>query len=111
MFIQEKDFDIADVVWHFFEAVKTKWPEAWEKRARGNMLSKSNGFRALMRFLRPAYLHVSSPGKIPPRGDFDKLFAKAKLKDSDFTIDNFTPGTSGESLLYRTLLHETGLEI
>ena len=110
MFLDEKDMAITDVVWNFFDAVRTRWPKAWDNFGRGSMLNKTNGFRALVRFLRPAYLHLCAPGDVPKVSDFHGILKKAKFTDDHFTIDRYKPGTSGESLLYRELCAETGLD-
>ena len=62
MMIDNRDLEIADVVWNYFDAVRSKWTEAWGNLGRGSMLNKTNGFRGLMRFLRPAYLYLGRPG-------------------------------------------------
>ncbi len=103
LMIDEKDVDIADIVWNYFEAVSNRWPEAWSATGRGIMLNKTNGFKGLMRFMRDAYLYITTPGHVPSSKDFLKIFDRIKMKDEDFNIDNFKPGTSGESALYRTL--------
>jgi len=110
MFLDEMDMAITDVVWNFFEAVHKRWPGAWNNFGRGVMLNKTNGFRALVRYLRPAYLHLCAPGGVPKSSEFLDILSKAKFTDSDFTIERFKPGTSGESLLYRQLCAATGLE-
>lgn len=110
MFLKEQEMEIADVIWNLFDAVREKWPSAWESLGRGNMLNKTNGFRALIRFLRPAYLHLTAPGRVPNKNEFLSLLNRVSLKDADFSIDRFRPGTSGESDLYRTLVKECGLE-
>lgn len=109
MFIENRDVDVAKVVWNFFEAAKTRWPTAWDASGRGMMLNKTNGFRGLMRFLRPAYLHFTQPGKVVGVDQFLNLFQKVKLRDADFDIDRFKPGTSGETALYRQLMDDTGV--
>lgn len=110
MFIENKDLEITDVIWNYFNAVKQKWPEAWEAEGEGNILNKTNGFKALMRFLRPAYLHITKPGKAPKTEKFYEIFHKINLKDDHFTTDQFKPGTSGESWLYHTLCNESKLK-
>ncbi len=109
MFIQEKDLEITDVIWNFFDAVKARWPVAWDFSGRGLMLNKTNGFRALMRYLRPAYLHIGQPGNLPKVEDFLLILQSIDLKDDDFTIERFFPGTSGESLLFKTLKSKSGI--
>ena len=63
-FIDERDVDITIVLWNYFLAVQAKWPKAWKEPIRGNILNRTTGFGALMRFLRIAY---NSRGK-PSRG-------------------------------------------
>lgn len=110
MFIDEGDLDIAETIWNFFEAVKFRWPNGWEASGKGHILARSTGFRGFMRFLRPAYLYVVSPGEVVPTDKFLKILKAVKLSDDDFSVETFKPGTSGESLLYTTLMHESGLE-
>ncbi len=109
MFIDERDLEIADIVFNFFSAVRGKWSSAWNSGAQGLMLSKTNGFKAFMRFLHPAYLYLTEPGKVVDADAFGKILAKVKLKDEEFDIETFKPGTSGEALLYETLRNQTGL--
>jgi DGQHR domain-containing protein len=103
MFIDEKDLEILDIVWNYFSAVRERWPLAWDAGGKGLILNKTNGFRALMRLLKPAYLHVAKPGEVPTQQNFAAIFAKSPMKDEEFNVDTFKPGTSGEALLFRTL--------
>ena len=74
------------------------------------MLNKTNGFKALMRFLKPCYLSLTSPGGIPEQSEFLKVFEIVTLREEDFSVERFKPGTSGESDLYRTLMLESKLD-
>jgi DGQHR domain-containing protein len=104
LFIEEKDIEITEIVFNYFSAVRMKWPEAWNDRGRGMMLNRTNGFRALMRFLRNAYLDIASPGDVPSdKKFFDRVFSRINLSDQDFTTDNFVPGSGGEARLFRIL--------
>ncbi len=110
MFIDEKDLEIAEIVSNFFSAVKKRWPTAWDERGRGMILNRTNGFRALMRFLRNAYLEIASPGDVPSAKKFyDRVFEQMPLNDSVFSTEEFIPGTSGEARLYRVLRGEEQL--
>jgi DGQHR domain-containing protein len=109
MFLGERDLEITDVIWNFFDAVRTRWPEAWNFFGKGLMLNKTNGFKAFMRFLRHAYLHLCSPGEVPKKDAFLGVLKRIALRDNQFTTDIYKPGTSGESLLYRTLRDKSGL--
>lgn len=109
MFIKEEEMQIADVIWNYFDAIKNKWSSAWENQGRGIMLNKTNGFKAFMRFLRPVYLHLTNPGKVPDVKDFSGVISKIKLKDEDFNIEIFRPGSGGESVLFRSLMEQSNL--
>lgn len=102
LLIDEKDMEIADILMAYFNAIREKWPVAWNPES-GYMLGKSNGFRALMRLLRPAYLALRDKHERPTKGAFSKLFVNATLKNEDFVITEFVPGTSGETKLFRSL--------
>ena len=104
MFIQGKDLEIIDVIWNYFDAVKERWPKAWNYMGTGLMLNKTNGFRALMRFLRLAYLFVGNPGSVPKKEQFVKVFDRVDFSDDRFTTDLYVPGSSGESQLFRDLI-------
>lgn len=110
MFIEGRDLEISDIVWNYFDAVRDRWPEAWASMGRGLMLNKTNGFKALMRFLRPCLLHISAPGDVVKKSAFLDIIERIDLSDQDFTTDAFKPGTSGESLLFRTLVAKAGMQ-
>lgn len=108
MMIEERDDDIAVIIFNYFSAVKRRWSEAWDNFGQGNILNRTNGFRALMRLLRPIYLHLVAPGEIPTIEQFSSVFDKISI--NDFSSDTYKPGSSGESLLYNTLLAEASLQ-
>ena len=68
------------------------------------MLNRTNGFRGLMRFLRPAYLHLVGPGEVPAKSQFETVFQRIQMSDDEFNTDNFRPGTSGEVALYNAFM-------
>lgn len=109
MFIDERDLDIASLVWNYFDAARTRWPTAWAFRGRGLMLNKTNGFRGLMRVFGPAYLWLAAPGDIVESEEFFALFEKTGIDDDAFTTENFPPGTSGEAGLARELIEQMGV--
>jgi DGQHR domain-containing protein len=100
MMIDKRDMEIVDVLWNYFDAVRSKWPTAWNSTGYGLILNRTNGFRALMRFLRPAYLNLVGPGEVPTREQFGNIFKRIQMNDDEFTTDNYKPGTSGEVALY-----------
>lgn len=101
---------IYEIIYNYFDAVRDKWPSAWSQSDRnGSLLSKSNAFKALMRFLRThAYLYVvgNNIGHIPTSEEFKSVFKSIELSDEDFTNRNFLPGAAGESKFYKVLIGE-----
>lgn len=111
LFVEQQDLLIAEIVSNYFSAIRKKWPEAWDDRGKGMMLNRTNGFRALMRFMRHAYLDISAPGDVPSIQKFyDRVFGPMNLMDNVFTTDEFAPGTSGEAHLYRVLRGQDQLQ-
>lgn len=110
LFLDEQDAVIARILWNYFAAVRTKWNRAWNQVERGNVLNRTTGFGALMRFLRLAYIALEKDGHgIVSEKSFSKVFARITLKDEDFNPENFKPGSSGEGLLFRTFKEHTKL--
>lgn len=110
LFIDERDTDITKIVWTYFQAVKERWPDEWKDLSRGNILPKTNGFRAFMRFLRPVYLsETSNIGEQITVKQVRSILDKVSLEKEDFNIENFPPGTGGEAALLRRLAADTGL--
>lgn len=109
MFIQEKDFDIVDIIWNYFDAIKKRWPIAWANSGKGSMLNKTNGFKALMRFLRPVYLHLTAPGNVPSDDQFYNIFKLIEFNDDDFNTNIYKPGSAGEAKLFNDLISKSNL--
>ena len=102
-FIEKRDDELAELLWNYFSAVRARWPEAWKVGGMGMMLSRTNGFRALSRFFKDAYNHISAPGRLVPEQEFLSIFERSSLQDTDFTTERYPPGTSGETRLYHDL--------
>lgn len=103
-FADDRDVDILAILMNYFTAVREKWPDAWDYTGRGAVLSKTNGYNGLIRFLRDAYLHLTDKPTVISKENFAKILARSNLKNEDFTTDRFVPGTGGSSALYRELL-------
>ena len=108
-FIDESDVKITIVLWNYFLAVHDRWPNSWENVVRGNILNRTTGFGALMRFLRIAYISREKPGKIVLRNEFNEVFENITLEDETFSPDEYIPGSSGEKVLFDALLRQSGL--
>jgi DGQHR domain-containing protein len=105
LFLQERDLEITDILFNYFGAVAERWPKAWDTGGEGLILNKTNGFKALMRFLKPAYLSLQwKDGEVVSKADFLKIFQKIDIAEDDFTVEQFKPGTSGESNLYKSFM-------
>lgn len=111
MFIAEDDYKITDIIWNYFDAVRECWPNAWASTGTGYILNRTNGYRGFMRFLRPAYLYFTSSDQVVTKDQFLTLFNKVKtsVNDDYFTVDNFRPGTSGETAVYNMLVEKTDI--
>lgn len=109
MFLEERDLDIADILFNYFSAVRERWPEAWRGGGDGAVLNKTNGFKALMRLFRPMYLHLANPGDLVTAEAFLRQFRRSNLEDDSFTTDRYKPGTSGETSLFNELRTELAL--
>lgn len=104
LFVDGNEIAIIQLVYNYFSAVRLRWPQAWDERGKGFMLNRTNGVRALLKFFRIAYAHVAAPGDMVSVDKFlDRSFRDIPLKDDDFTIQNFVPGTGGEARLFRVL--------
>lgn len=106
LFIDQKDGEIAIIIWEFFMAVEHKWPDAWKKVRNEMVLNKSTGFIALMRFFKDAYVESGKIGDIVKSEYYLDLLNKSSLEEGDFNRDKFLPGGGGQSLLYNTLKDE-----
>jgi DGQHR domain-containing protein len=106
LYRQSKDEDILANLINYFSAVSRRYPESWsDSTRRGNILPKTNGFRALMRALRDVYPALAkATGKaVLNESDYSQFVNQIPLEDGDFTVQNFPAGTSGEVALYNKL--------
>jgi DGQHR domain-containing protein len=107
LFIEERDDEIADVLSDYFGAVQRRWREAWDIRAKGLILNRTTGYRALMRFLPFVIFHLKT--QEPTSEQLQEVFEKVTLKWDEFTPETFKPGTGGEAALLRRLMANTGI--
>lgn len=111
LWVKEQDTEIARILIEYFSAVAERWPGAWASRDKGNMLPRTNGFRAFMRFLKNVYLHqypmIPNDEPVISRSQIKAILDKVDLADGDFNTAKFPPGTSGEKSLYDYLRNVT----
>jgi len=110
LFISKQDVEIAEILHNYFCAVKKKWPMSWDDLSvSGNLLPKSNAFKALMKYLREDVypeLATGNFGRVPTKREFFRYFEDLDLRDSDFTTANFVPGSGGQSMFLKMLRRE-----
>lgn len=110
LFIDKKDAEIAKILWNYFDAVAQRWPTAWDSKEKGDLLNRTPGFSALMRFLGPVYRGTADfRGRLSLKSVLGVL-ENVTLRDSDFTKDNYSPGTGGAARLFHHLREQSGLE-
>ena len=109
MFIDDQDERITMILWNYFLAVANKWPNAWLGVTEGNILNRSTGFAALMRFLRVAYRSIPKPPQVVVADKFAEVFERVTLSEHDFTREKYLPGSTGEKDLFGDLVTRSGL--
>lgn len=102
-FLDGNDEAIFEAINNYFVAVRERWPIAWNATGRGYVLPRTNGYLALMRFLRDSFLYWAGPSQPVSTEQHLRLLRTVKLDDNQITIDEFPPGTSGEARLYRVI--------
>ena len=102
-FVEERDVEIVEVLFNYFSSIKTRWPIAWSNPDRGNMLNRTNGFKAFMRLYSHLCSISSTSSGAVPKATMVEFLGKVQLEDKDFNTENFKPGTSGESALVGVL--------
>jgi DGQHR domain-containing protein len=104
LFRADKDAYIAKNLWNYFAAVKQKWPTAWQQVKRGNILNRTTGFVALMRFLRDTYISYGNFDEVYSTKEYYSKLEPISINDDDFNPEIFKPGSSGEKELYEKLI-------
>ena len=110
LFIREEDHIIALVIWNFFLAVQRKWPTSWENVERGNIMNRTTGFGALMRYMRVAYVSMDMPDQVIKADEYGLIMKGIDLDDGTFTPDKYLPGSSGEKALFDELVQRSNLQ-
>lgn len=106
LYFENKDVDIAVIIWNYFKAVQQTWPAAWADIG-GSLLPKNNCFRALMRYLRDIYKDlVTTENKgIPSIAEFHNNLKEFLITNEDFASKRqlFPFGDSGMNRFYKYL--------
>lgn len=114
LFLNKKDLEIYEIVFNFFSAIAQKWPDSWnDLRNRGNILPRSNAFKAFMKYLK-THAYPQLVGKdferVPTIQEFYSTLSNMNLEDKDFTRRNFVPGGGGQTMFYKVLTGEISAE-
>ena len=96
------------VVSNYFDAVKEKWPEPWSDPEEGQILARTTGYNALVRFLKDAYLFLVDEPRVVEKEEFKNIFEKVLILPESLHKVEYVPGSSGQGKLYRQL-KEQGL--
>jgi len=114
LFRTGKEIDIAEILFNYFSAVRLKWPNSWDEVTKsGNLLPRSNAFKALMKYLQDdVYVELTEPniGRVPEVSEFEEYFKDIEVTDEDFTTRNFAPGSGGQSRFLKMLRKEISIE-
>lgn len=102
-FIDNKDAEIAKILWNYFTAISQRWGTAWNNFDRGMILARSTGFAAFMRLLPDILNTLPSDKEITNVETFLRFLRKSKITDDKFSSDIYKPGSSGEGDLLRQL--------
>ncbi|ASR50072.1 DGQHR domain-containing protein [Blastomonas fulva] len=105
------DAEILAILINYFSAVQDRWPIAWNNTGKGAILSRTNGFNGLIRFLRDVYLTETSTPVVISKERFHRVFSRSTLTDEQFNPNVFPPGSSGAAELYRQLCDTTGIKV
>lgn len=113
LFIEDQDISIAKLINSYFSSVRSIWPEAWADLSKGNIMPRTNGFRAFMRAFADLYVdmcHGTRVGAIFSSSEFADRLNAVQLTDGDFNTGRYAPGNSGETTLYKDLIRFLGVE-
>lgn len=105
-----EDERIVRILWDYFDAVATRWTDAWNSDQQGMILNRTTGFTALMRFLGPVYRAKRDAKGGLPKSAIAEVFKSIKLKDGDFKSTKYLPGSEGVGKLVADFKAESSLE-
>ena len=110
LFIQERDGEIARVLWNYFKTVEKKWGKYWTDIIPRHVLNRTTGFRGLMQFLPFAFVAAGGLNGNPTDADFEEIFSRIDIPGEEITPENFPPGTTGATRFRDRLKAQAGLE-
>ncbi len=106
----ETDRKLTQLMINYFQAVQNKWQYSWNTVINNNVLNKSTGYIALMKFFRDACLHLrKNEEDVISKEAFIELFKRIDIDDDSFTTEKYVPGAKGLSVLYNELKEKAKL--
>ncbi len=104
-FKDQKDVEIGKNFDHYFRAVRAKWPNAWNQKEDSQILNRTTGFIALMKYFKTAYQSITNGRNdlVVTEADFTAIFNNINIEEAQFTRDNYKPGGAGIAKLYGDL--------
>lgn len=110
MFLDDQtDSKITQLLVNYFQAVQNKWPNSWNTVVNNNILNKSTGFIALMKFFKEIVLKLRKfDDEVIPKDRFSEVFKIIRIEDLSFTTETYLPGAKGQSILYKELIEKAG---
>jgi len=109
LFVDERDTDIAQILWNYFYSIQNKWPNAWNLVENEMILNKSTGFIALMKVLRVIYPKMTRDYSVVSKEKFVDVFKNVDITWKDLNREKYIPGSSGQSQLYKDIIEQITL--
>lgn len=107
----ESDVKITQIVINYFQAVQEKWNYSWNNVFKNNILNKSTGYIALMKFFKDACYYLRKDDEdVISKERFIELFNKINIEDRSFTTEKYLPGAKGQNDLYKELLAKSKIK-
>lgn len=92
------------IVSNYFEAVRDRWGDAWSSPEEGQILSRTTGYNALIRFLKDAYVSLVDEPRVVEKEEFAEIFSRVNIEGEALNKEEYLPGSSGAGKLYRALV-------
>ncbi len=108
-FADDRDNEIARILYCYFDGVRNKWRTSWENVVSGNILNKTTGVIALMWFLPDLCAKAKSEEQLLTKEFYSNIIDEFNIEDGTFTSEEYRSGGQGQDKLYRLLCEELEL--
>lgn len=106
MFVAEHDSDIAAMIMNYYDAVKERWPLAWQKPEY--VLSRTVGFNALFTFMRDVVGRIQKYNTVITKDEFLSVLYLLPQDDAEWTVERYPLNGSGQALILDSLRQGIG---